>query len=650
MNLPRILLFVAIVILLLFNATQATAQGSAPTVPQAPINQGFTYQGQLKNTSGSPLTSSCNIQFSLWNALTAGNQIGAISTASGVSVSGGFFIAQVNAGGEFGWNALNGSDRWLQITVQCSGDAGFTALSPRQALAAAPYAIGLRPGTAVIGNEEGGPVIYGENTSIFPGTSGLLGKSLSQEGSGVYGWASATSGANHGVTGVSYSSDGYAVFGIASSNTGANYGVYGKSFSTEGYGAYGYASATSGATRGVEGRSDSTGGTGVSGWATASTGYTNGVYGTSWSTDGTGVYGYANATSGLNYGVWGKSNSPDGYGLFGFAAATTGPAFGVLGISNSPDGHGVAGYANAISGTTYGLEGRSKSPDGYGVYGTNNSTSGAAYGVYGESLSTAGYGVFGIATATSGKTYGVFGESAATEGFGVFGYANAASGVNHAVWGQSDSTDGRGVLGYASATSGTTYGVVGWVQSPDGYAGRFDGNVEIFGTLSKSAGNFKIDHPLDPANQYLSHSFVESPDMLNIYTGQVLLDTSGQAWVQMPAWFQALNGGAEFASDYRYQLTPIGAAMPGLYISQEIQSNRFQISGGAPGRKVSWEVTGIRHDPYAEAHRIPVEQAKPAGEQGTYLFPELYGQPADLGLDYQKNVSLSNPQPKVSQP
>jgi len=43
-------------------------------------------------------------------------------------------------------------------------------------------------------------------------------------------------------------------------------------------------------------------------------------------------------------------------------------------------------------------------------------------------------------------------------------------------------------------------------------------------------------------------------------------------------------------------------------------------------------VTGIRHDPWADAHRIPVEQVKPDDEQGTYLVPEVYGQPRSKAL------------------
>jgi hypothetical protein len=45
--------------------------------------------------------------------------------------------------------------------------------------------------------------------------------------------------------------------------------------------------------------------------------------------------------------------------------------------------------------------------------------------------------------------------------------------------------------------------------------------------------------------------------------------------------------------------------------------------------KVSWQVTGIRKDPWANTHRVQVEENKPAKERGYYIHPDLYGQPAE---------------------
>lgn len=182
--------------------------------------------------------------------------------------------------------------------------------------------------------------------------------------------------------------------------------------------------------------------------------------------------------------------------------------------------------------------------------------------------------------------------------------------------------NGTGIGGECNSGS-SAYGVYG--ASTSGYAGYFQGNVHIAGTLSKTFGTFKIDHPLDPENRYLSHSFVESPDMLNVYNGIVLLDEDGEAEVELPTYFSALN------RDFRYQLTCLGSFAP-VYVAQEISGNSFQIAGGSPGLKVSWQVTGIRRDPWAEQNPIVVEEEKPEEERGYYLNPEAYGQPESKSL------------------
>jgi hypothetical protein len=193
------------------------------------------------------------------------------------------------------------------------------------------------------------------------------------------------------------------------------------------------------------------------------------------------------------------------------------------------------------------------------------------------------------------------------------------------------SNTGYGVIG----SSGSGIGVRGY--SNTGYAAYLEGNVTISGTLQKAGGSFKIDHPLDPANKYLSHSFVESPDMKNVYDGAVVLDDKGEAVIELPDWFGALN------KDFRYQLTAIAAPGPNLHIAEEISDDaatsnynnnksRCKVAGGTSGMKVSWQVTGIKKDPWANAHRISVEEDKPDKERGYYIYPELYGQPEEKGI------------------
>ena len=197
----------------------------------------------------------------------------------------------------------------------------------------------------------------------------------------------------------------------------------------------------------------------------------------------------------------------------------------------------------------------------------------------------------------------------------VYGY-NELGGAGTSGFTTSGTTTSSGVVG--ASTSGT--GVYG--TSSSGLAGHFVGNVTVSGTLSKGGGAFKIDHPLDPTNKYLSHSFIESPDMMNVYNGNVTLDSSGEAWVALPAWFEALN------RDFRYQLTAIGAPGPNLHVAARVTGNRFKIAGGVAGGDVSWQITGIRQDAWANAHRIAVEEEKPASERGSYLHSAEHGQPA----------------------
>ena len=144
------------------------------------------------------------------------------------------------------------------------------------------------------------------------------------------------------------------------------------------------------------------------------------------------------------------------------------------------------------------------------------------------------------------------------------------------------------------------------------------GNLHVQGRLTAGVKAFRIDHPLDPENKYLSHSAVESPDVMNIYNGNITTDSEGHATVALPDYFEALNG------DFRYQLTVIGE--PALAaVEHEIENNRFTIKTERPYVKVSWQVTGIRRDASADLYRQPVEEEKPESERGSFLHPEAFG-------------------------
>ena len=423
------------------------------------------------------------------------------------------------------------------------------------------------------------------------------GRDIGTTGSGVRGWSDRIYG--YGVQGISESTYGVGVHG----SHGSWVGVYGLSDS--GRGVEGYSNSGTG----VAGHSNSNIGTGVRG--TAPYGGT-GVYGGS--SSGRGVYGASNSSTGVfghsisGTGVWGDSTSspgvigtpPSGTGVFGHSIS--GP--GVAGYSESESWGGVYGYSEK------GIGVRGDVRSGTGVYGISSS----GFGVYGKSLATVG-------------GYGVVGE--APSGYGVYGYSESEN------WGGvygNNGSSGRGIGVRGEARNG--YGVYG--QGGTG-AAFLEGNVHVTGTINKSAVRFKIDHPLDPANKYLYHSSIESPDMKNVYDGVVVLDANGEAEIELPDWFDALN------KDFRYQLTPIGAPGPNLYIAKEIsdgvtndsnKNNRFKIAGGNPSMKVSWQVTGIRKDPWANANRIQVEEDKPANERGYYLHPDLYGQPEEGGISH----------------
>ncbi len=169
------------------------------------------------------------------------------------------------------------------------------------------------------------------------------------------------------------------------------------------------------------------------------------------------------------------------------------------------------------------------------------------------------------------------------------------------------------------------YGITTCCNLANHWAGYFYGNVNVTGTLYTPVFVQRIDHPLDPENQGLQLSGMVSPEMTNVLSGNVTADQSGEALVTLPEYFTAMS------TDYRYQLTVIGQFAQAI-IAETISNNQFKIRTDKPGVTVSWQVTGIRQDPFAKSNRIPVEVAKSPREVGKYQNPEAFGLSSVRGL------------------
>jgi len=311
----------------------------------------------------------------------------------------------------------------------------------------------------------------------------------------------------------------------------------------------------------------------------------------------------------------------------GSGVNTGGPAFSGTG------GLGALNGGAAFSGTG----GSSSGLGGAGVYAT-----GGAAGINGSG----GNGIFASAGKGDSPLGGLGGNGIfAVGGSTIAGCSVCATGAGGLFIGGGSEGDGSNYGGDGvDASPGSDTGVGIFANSvcadmvpcggSNSVAGIFDGDVSVLGNLSKSGGSFQIDHPLDPSNKYLYHSFVESPDMKNVYDGTIVTDGGGRATVTLPDWFEALN------SDFRYQLTVIGQFAHAI-VASEVNNNMFAIRTDKPNVKVSWQVTGIRQDAWAKAHRIPVEAEKAKADQGHYLHPELFEHAGEPSI-----TELHHPRPK----
>ena len=102
-----------------------------------PVDQTFTYQGQLRN-AGQLVNGPVDLKISMWDADTAGVQIGSSNTFNAVPMTDGRFALGLN----FGASAFDGSNRWIQVEFRNPAGSGlYQALNPRDKITATPYAL-----------------------------------------------------------------------------------------------------------------------------------------------------------------------------------------------------------------------------------------------------------------------------------------------------------------------------------------------------------------------------------------------------------------------------------------------------------------------------------------------------------------------------
>ncbi len=581
-------------------AAIAVALSALPRIAAA--QAAFTYQGVLKQ-GGAPVSGAVHLRFQLWNAESGGSQIGGDFDVPAAMLDNGLFTANL----DFGAMAFDGSLRWLAVQVVTGGGSTVTTLSPRQPVSPSPYALhAMSIGDGAMPSTYNQPVAMNSFSNQFTGSffgsgAGLTDLNALSLSSGtvpderlpVELVRSSTTNAfvadNHFLAkvGIGTASPQHTLEVKSDSSENATHAILGEMTNTNG----GTASA---AVRGIQ---RSTSALGI------------GVYG---SHDGTG------------YGVHGSVAGTSGIAVFGSATNPSGAAIGVRGLTNSP-----TGYAGQF------LGGRNYFGGNVGIWaqdpvialaiGTNNTgiqtpasnilaihTNGIARMSF-SSIGNIGIGTTNPATRLQmiGGTFHAEMSDTSSGARTILGWATGTTGVTRGVYGRSDSNSGSafGVYGLAPATG---FGV---------YA---EGRLGASGTKS-----FRIDHPLDPANKYLMHYCAESPEPLNIYSGNEITDQRGYAVVTLPAYFESIN------ADVRYQLTVIDDADSDDFvlakIAREVRDNTFVIRTSHPHVKVSWRIEARRNDAWVRAYGAPVEIDKPEGEQGLYQNPELFNMPATMG-------------------
>jgi len=508
----------------------------------------------------------------------------------------------------------------------------------------------------------------------------------SPNGMAVQGVATAPTGSSFGVYGQSASTTGVGIFGSATSKTGGSVALFGSAASTAGIAIAADETATTGSTIGLETSVASPTGTAALFQNTAAGPILSAKTGTArtqvFSIAGDGSVTISKDPNNVtaapalsvisNYGYGAQIQGGAGYaGIVAAGGVTTFTGYGANGgvftgaittSENYSSGSGVLGNGGANGGAFGGSPGIGVSGNGgdggayqrggegiqgWGGPGIQGGMGGYFVGGYGNSASNSTGGPGIVATGGTGnagngdalQTYGsgrfslqyetpyidaLIGDPGCGGGFAAIGFGLSpftfSNCLNYSVMGDGTSlflnrpTGGSIVFRQNNANQ---------MVIASGGAVTIFGNLTVGGKISAGTKDFVIDHPLDPQNKLLYHTSIESPDMKTLYDGVIKLDARGEAWVMLPDYFEALN------QDFRYMLTPLDRSAPNLHVARRVAKNRFKIAGGKPNMEVSWQVTGIRHDAFANANRGSIEVEKSASERGKYLHPESFGVSAE---------------------
>lgn len=134
---------ITILTMLFLTGTSASAQTSS-----------FNYQGRIIASAGQEANGAYQFQFKLYDAADGGNQIGTTISDLSADVANGNFSVVL----DFGKDAFNGSDRYLEVSVRRMHENSYTVLASRERVNSAPYAIrsnSAASADSISGNFEG---------------------------------------------------------------------------------------------------------------------------------------------------------------------------------------------------------------------------------------------------------------------------------------------------------------------------------------------------------------------------------------------------------------------------------------------------------------------------------------------------------------